>query len=385
MSVLLYGDTERSPALRHEVPVAIGDPFLYLETDGRRVVTASSLERDRLERLSGLELIGFEELGWDELLTDGRPRWDAEYELAARAVERVGIRQAVVPLEFPLELADRLRAAGVELRADAEEFSRRRRAKSPAELEGIRRAQAAADAAMALAAGMLAKARPGPDGNLQVPADGGSGSLPVTAELVRNWMINACRQRGATLGAEAMVCPGAQGASGHEPGSGPLPAGIPIIIDISPRDEQSGCFADMTRTFIVGEVPDELADWHGLARDALERVREAVRPGVTGKRLWEISCDVFEAADHPTQRTKRAGEVLKDGFFHGLGHGVGLGVHEAPDLGRAGNDPLVEGDVVAIEPGTYRSGYGGVRLEDLVLVTTEGAETLTSFPYELTP
>ncbi len=81
------------------------------------------------------------------------------------------------------------------------------------------------------------------------------------------------------------------------------------------------------------------------------------------------TCDIFEAAGEPTQRTKKPGETLGDGFFHGLGHGVGLEVHEAPGLGRLANKTLLAGDVVTVEPGLYRAGYGGVRLEDIVLVT----------------
>jgi Xaa-Pro aminopeptidase len=366
MTVLIYGDSERSPELRHEVPVAIGDPFLYLESNGTRAVTASSLERERLEQIDGLTLIGFEELGWDELLKE-RARWDAELELAVRAVERLGIRQAAVPLDFPLELADRLRAAGVELRTDADEFTRRRRAKTPAEIEGIRRAQAAADAGMARAAELLR----------------GGGEL--TAEGVRATIAEACKQHGATLSPDSIVGPGGQGASGHDPGSGPLPEGTSIIVDIWPRDDASGCYADMTRTFVMGEPPADIAEWHAVAKDALEQVRGAVRPGVGAESLWRLTCGVFEAAGHQTQRTKKDGEVLRDGFFHGLGHGVGLAVHEAPNLGRGGDQPLIAGDVIAVEPGTYRQGYGGVRLEDLLLVTEKGCETLTQFPYELAP
>jgi Xaa-Pro aminopeptidase len=93
---------------------------------------------------------------------------------------------------------------------------------------------------------------------------------------------------------------------------------------------------------------------------------------------------VYEAAGHPTQRSKPEGQLLRDGFFHGLGHGVGLEVHEDPGLGRAGDD-LIAGDVITLEPGTYRQGYGGVRLEDLLLVTEDGSETLTDFPYDLKP
>ena len=108
-------------------------------------------------------------------------------------------------------------------------------------------------------------------------------------------------------------------------------------------------------------------------------------PGVTGRELFGAACDVFEAAGEPTQRTKPDGEALRDGFFHSLGHGVGLEVHEEPSLGRTGTDELVAGDVIAIEPGCYRNGYGGVRVEDLALVTEDGYERLTDFPYALEP
>jgi Xaa-Pro aminopeptidase len=158
-----------------------------------------------------------------------------------------------------------------------------------------------------------------------------------------------------------------------------------VIVDLWPQDRASACFADMTRTFVAGAAPsDELVAWHALCREALTRCVDAVRPGAAGREIWGIACDVMEAAGHPTQRTKAPGEVLRDGFFHGLGHGVGLEVHESPGLGR-GPDVLAAGDVLAIEPGVYRHDRGGVRLEDLVLVTEDGGEVLTDFPYELTP
>src|SRR3954451_12797192 len=94
MGVLIYGDSVRSPALRHEVPVAIIDPFLYLEENGTRAVVASALERPRLEGAGDLELIGLEDLGWDELIGSGRPRWDIELEVATRAADRFGLTAA---------------------------------------------------------------------------------------------------------------------------------------------------------------------------------------------------------------------------------------------------------------------------------------------------
>ena len=117
---------------------------------------------------------------------------------------------------------------------------------------------------------------------------------------------------------------------GHFPGSGPLPADTPILIDLWPRDEESGCWADMTRTFVRGEISEAIAELHMLALNAHERACEAVRPGVTGVELYGLACEVFEAAGHPTQRTKAPGETLREGFYCGLGHGVGLEVHEAP-------------------------------------------------------
>jgi Xaa-Pro aminopeptidase len=157
------------------------------------------------------------------------------------------------------------------------------------------------------------------------------------------------------------------------------------VIDLWPRDDESSCSADMTRTFVVGDVADEVAEWHSLCKEALDRALGDIRPGVPGKVVFERTCDLFEAAGYPTQRTKAPGKVLSSGFHHSLGHGVGLEVHEQPMLGFVGHAPLVAGDVVAVEPGLYRAGFGGLRLEDLVLVTGDGAETLTSFPYDLAP
>src|SRR3954451_4596987 len=140
----------------------------------------------------------------------------------------------------------------------------------------------------------------------------------------------------------------------------------------------------MTRTFVVGQPNAATAEMHRLSTEALERVTAAVRPGVTGVALYDIACDVFEAAGHPTQRTKAPGEALTEGIFFSLARGVAPDVQEAPVLGRSGREPLVAGDVLALEPGTSRDG-DSARVEDLLLVTDDGAEVLTDYPYDLTP
>jgi len=183
---------------------------------------------------------------------------------------------------------------------------------------------------------------------------------------------------------ELIVAHGSQTCIGHHMGSGPIAWGEPITVDLWPRDRVSACYCDMTRTFVVGPISDELREYHRLAREALDRAVAAVAPGITGDQLHRIASEVFERAGQPTRLSKQPGEVLLDGFFHGLGHGVGLEVHEPPTL-DLGGERLEAGDVIAIEPGCYRQGYGGVRLEDLILVTDDGGETITQFSYALEP
>jgi Xaa-Pro aminopeptidase len=378
--LLLAGDTERSAALRHEIPVPIGDPLLYAEVDGRRYVLTTRLESDRVQReLPDAQMLDVFELGYKELVESGLTMHEAGREVEARAVREIGISEAIVPADFPLGLGDRLREDGVVLTVDDAAVERRRRSKTPVELEGIRIAQRAAEAGMAAASELLARARPGAEGRLEV-----DGTLLV-AENVRFVLREACATQGAPCPPDVIVASVWQG-NGHEPGSGPLPAGLPIHIDLWPRHEETGCWADMARTFVVGEPVSEhaelIAEQNRLVREALEQAKAAVRPGITGRELFDATCELFESAGYATQRTTD-GEA--NGFQHSLGHGVGLEVHEAPGLGLSGRDPLVVGDVIAIEPGLWDERAGGVCFEDLVLVTEDGHEVLTNFPYDLTP
>jgi Xaa-Pro aminopeptidase len=363
--------------MRHEVPVAVPDPFLYAERNGQRYVVASSFELDRIAEVApDLELMPLEELGLDELYAQGLNRDEIELELALRAARRFGIDRAAVPPTFPLELADHLRSNSIEVAAQRDFFTSRRRVKNQAELEGIRRAQRAAEAGMTAARELLRQAQRD-DGHLVLEGE------TLTCERLKLAVEQAFTANGV-FADEFIVSHGPQTAVGHDMGSGPIVPGEPVCLDLFPRDRESGCFADMTRTFVVGEPSTELLEYHRLCREALDRSVAAVKPGVAGRDLHRISCEVFEEHGYPTLLSKEAGEVLRDGFYHSLGHGVGLEVHEQPTLGR-GPGELVAGDVIAVEPGLYRHGYGGCRLEDLVLVTDEGPETLTDYPYELEP
>ena len=363
--------------MRHEVPLAVPDPFLYAEREGSRHVVASSFELDRMKVVApDLELMPYEEFGIDELYTQGLSRDEIELEVVLRAARRFGIERAAVPPTFPLELADHLRANGIDVTADRELFVRRRRVKNEAELAGIRRAQHAAEAGMTAARELL-RAAERKNGDLVLDGE------PLTCERLKVAVEQAFTANGA-FADEFIVSHGPQTAVGHDMGSGPIAPGEPICLDLFPRDRESGCFADMTRVFVVGEPSEELAEYHRLCREALDASVAAVKPGVAGSELLRICSKVFEEHGYPTLLSKQPGEVLKDGFYHSLGHGVGLEVHEDPALGR-GPGELVAGDVIAVEPGLYRHGYGGCRLEDLVLVTDDGPEVLTDYPYDLAP
>jgi Xaa-Pro aminopeptidase len=375
--LLIYGDTFRSPELRHEVPLGIPDPFLYVERDGVKHIAIGSMEIPRLKELGLFELHPGEEYGLDDLIAEGLSYAEVRREIAVRAVHALGVTSAVVPENFPLWLADRLRAAGVELTVDNELFDDRRRVKTAQQLAGIRRAQRAAEAGMDAARDLFRRASANGEG---LEVDGQA----LTVELVKGAMGAAFAEHGSTSD-DFIVAPGPQGAVGHDMGSGPIGSGVPIVIDVWPRDNESFCFSDMTRTYVIGDVPDDVREWHRLCKEALDRAESEIKDDADGRAIFDGTCEIFEAAGERTPRTKTPGTPLADGFFHGLGHGVGLEVHEAPGMGLASKGPLIAGDVVTVEPGCYRQGYGGVRLEDIVLVTPTGAEVLTDYPYDLTP
>jgi len=363
-AVLIYGAPELSADLFHEVPTGIIDPFLYVEADGRRAATVTVLDADKVSAF-GIEILDPYDLGADELLSRGISRHEVDLELSRRACEKLGVGRALVPPEFPVGLADHLRASGIELFVDPEPFVNRRRVKSEGEIEGIRRAQRAADQAMAVAARMI--------------REGG-----VSSEEVRAEMQAVCDAEGCDLPDDVIVSHGPQSAVGHEPGHGPIGEGEVVIVDIWPRDRASRCWADMTRTFVAAgmQPPEELAEYWRLTRESLDRSFAEVRAGADCRQIYAISCEPFENAGYQTQRSKPEGMKLDEGYYHSLGHGVGLEVHERPNLGRT-PDTLMAGDVITLEPGCYSKQLGGVRLEDLVLVGEDGAELLTDFPYDM--
>ena len=376
---LLVDDALRSHELRHEIAEGVGDPVIFIEHDGRRILVGSILEQSTFEKREDVvdEYWTFNDLGMEELVKNSSfPKDSMIDELAVRALERLGVFGVTVPGNFRLATADYLRDKGIEINIDIDEWKMRRRRKSPWEIEGIERAQRAADTAMMTAARMLRDAEPTADGRLRFEGE------ILTSELVRVAMQAELLDAGA-YSEEILVQCGDAALSGHELGSGPIMIDQSVVIDVFPIDRRTTCWSDMTRTFVSGTPSDELRNLHAHVRKALDIAFDSLRPGTSNAH--QAVADYFNDQGFPTASHHQGPEPLRDGFFHSLGHGVGLQTHEPPALGRR-PDELIEGDVVAVEPGLYFAGIGGVRLEDTVMITSDGIEHFSDpLPYDLEP
>ena len=380
MTTYLLHDTPLTSAeLRHEIGEPIMDPVTFIEHDGRRIVIGTPLEESIFETREDVvdEFWNVDELGWQDLIRDqSLPRYLQEPEIVLRALRKLGATQVSVPPAFPVLLSDYLRGGDIKLHVDPDVWAQRRRRKTPWELEGVERAQRAADTAMLTAARMLRDAEPTRDGLLRFEGE------ILTAELLRIAMEAELLAQGAES-QDILVHSGDACLRGHDLGTGPILPDTSCIVDCFPRDRRTGVYSDMTRTFVPGTASPELQKLHADCRAALDIAFESLKPGAAD--AFDKVAEFFESRGHPTQRSHPGSESLRRGFSHSLGHGVGLEVHEPPRLGRR-PDALQPGDVVAVEPGLYFEGIGGVRLEDTVVVTDDGIEHLTDpYPYDLEP
>jgi Xaa-Pro aminopeptidase len=349
------------------------DPFVTLYDGEVRLLFPRSLEYGRAVAESGAATVErLTDFGHARLVSE-HGRHEATDRALARFLDSHGVGSVAVPPRFPVRTADGLRGQDVSVRADRESVVTEIRAtKTGTEIDHVRAAQRANQRAMSRAEKLLADASVDEEGQLRHDGE------ILTSERVSEEIEVTLLRHGCALDETIVAC-GRDAADPHDRGSGPLVAGEPIIVDIFPRSKATKYHADMTRTFLRGDPGDTLGEWYDLTARAKRAALDAVEPGVTGEAVHDAVCDVYEDAGLPTLRSD---ETAETGFIHSTGHGVGLDVHELPRLGPGG-DELRPGHVVTIEPGLYDPAVGGIRIEDIVVVTENGHENLTDYPENL--
>src|SRR5260221_3474877 len=377
--LLFFGDSYRFPDIYHVTRFLAPDPLVVLERGEELVVLVNSLEEGRARRQSrATKIENVDDYGARELRSAMNPITDATASLIERFLAAHDARRIRVPQLFPIALADLLRGKGIEIGV-AEGLEARRRTKRDDEVAALEVTQRATEEAWQLGVDAIARSKPRADGVLDL--DG----APLTAERVRAIVEGALLERGC-VAESTIIAPGTQAADPHMIGSGPLHGGEPVVMDIFPQHKESRYYADMTRTVSKGAPSQALVKMYEVVRRAQDAGIKALRPGITGREVHELVEDVIFAAGYDTLREGQKHDPkdpVTRGFIHGTGHGVGLEIHEAPSIGRAGTAPLLAGDVVTVEPGIYDPEVGGIRLEDMLVITQDGSRNLTRAPRQL--
>ena len=199
----------------------------------------------------------------------------------------------------------------------------------------------------------------------------------ATSEDAHHIIDTVLARAGCTSPEGHIVAGGLASTAPHEKGSGVLKRGEQIVIDMYPKSNTSGYFADMSRTVCIGTPPSDIQKMYDTVLAAQELAFTMIRPGALCRDIQIAVEGFFIGAGY---MTSGEGDEFKyaEGFVHSIGHGVGLEIHESPHFGRKSEDVLMEGDVITVEPGLYYKSLGGIRIEDMVLVTADGYRNLTN-------
>jgi Xaa-Pro aminopeptidase len=379
-ALLLFGDSATNDDLFHATRFYTHDPLIYLETADTKIIVTYGSDVERAQKTSIADQVWDEnDLGFLSSAERLGSKHKAYAAVAMEACRRLSVDQLVVPDWYPATHLAYLRRHGIRIRIEPDVLGERRRQKSADEVDAIRTALRVAEGSLYVVRALLAAADVGADRELTLQGE------PLTSERLHRearayWSAHDCE------GEIPYIAGGAQSAYVNEPGFGVLKAGEPILCDLWPRHSVHRYYADITRTFCVGEAPDELVLAHQAVKDALECAREGCVPGACGRDVYAAVCDLLHEHGYATLLHDDAESFGHDRLWCQtfLGHGVGLSVHEE-DVGPQPHlrSPMQPGDVMTIEPTLFKWGWGSIRLEDMLVMTPEGNETLTVASYEL--
>jgi Xaa-Pro aminopeptidase len=364
---LMLADSERDADMLYAVGMFAPDPFLYLNLRGKSYLVLNDLEMGRARRCAPHCVVLALSQITNRLRRDGvhAPEWA---DVISSILRQRGVRKILVPDHFPFALARKLRNHNIKLRVKEGPFFPQRQLKSAEEVKKISASLMMAEVGLSEAMQTLKNAKIGKNRRLLFH------NVPLTSEKLRAIIDTAVLQAGG-VARHTIVAGGRQACDPHECGSGALRAHEPIIIDIFPRSQKTGYYADITRTVVKGRASDGVRRiFHAVAR-AQDLAFRKIKAGVNGSDAHTAVSDFFDREGYLTRRQKGRME----GFFHGTGHGLGLEIHETPRIGPNSVDPLLAGQVVSIEPGLYYPELGGVRLEDVAHLSALRTRNLTKF------
>ena len=372
-NVLLYASPNNSADMRWFARFACGDPFIAFTAKGKRIAAITPLEIVRCRKESKFDVV-LDMSAEMAALREKHPEAGVP-ELIVALAERYKADSFLVPSDFPVGLFVLLRQLGLKLEVGGTPFFPQRVIKTEEELEYIRAGNRASCAGFKAVEKILKESVIDKKGFLKY------NGKTLTSEILRAAIEHACLDAGG-INVEGLIAAGGdQGVDCHRSGFGPLRANELIVCDIFPRIAATGYFGDMTRTYLKGKASPEQKKLVESVKKAHDAAIAQIKAGVPGVDVYRSTVKFFEDLGYKTGYNDDGVPV---GFFHGLGHGVGLNVHEAPNLGgrSLAAEKLRENMVVTVEPGLYYPGIGGCRIEDVVVVKKDGCELLSKHSYK---
>jgi Xaa-Pro aminopeptidase len=363
-SRLLVAASEGDANMLYATAFFAPDPFIFFEHSGAKYIVMSDLEIDRAKEQADVDRVLSLSHYQSELKKNGI-QVPATADVLERIFREKEIDRVAVPANFPTLLADELRARNFILEVRKDPFFPEREKKRADEVKKIRDSLRAAGLGLEAGIQTLRKAKIGRDRYLYI------GGARLTSERLKTAVNTAIMAQG-WVPSHTIVSSGDQCCDPHHEGSGPIKAHTSIIFDIFPRSQKTGYFGDLSRTVVRGRASERLKEAYVTVQAGQEVAYRAIRHGADGREIHQKILALFEQRGFPTGKI----DGRMQGFFHGTGHGLGLDIHEPPRISPSAAT-LRAGHVVTVEPGLYYKGMGGVRLEDVVLVTKTGNQKLT--------